>query len=91
MWTKKAIREFDLIYQFWIEHNKSSFYSEKIFDETLRMIKILRSNPEAVQEYTVLGLRRVVILENFSMTYQFKNNKIQIISFFDNRRNPDKI
>lgn len=37
-WTKKALREFDLIYKFWIEHNKSSRYSEKILDETLRKI-----------------------------------------------------
>lgn len=90
-WTKKALREFDLIYKFWIEHNKSNLYSEKILDETLRKINVLRNNPKASEEYTVLGIRRIVILENFSMTYKLVKNEIQIISFFDNRRNQNEI
>lgn len=90
-WTKKALREFDLVYNFWIDHNKSNRYSEKILDETLRKINVLRDNPKAAEEYTVLGLRRIVILENFSITYKLDKNKIQIISFFDNRRNQNEI
>lgn len=90
-WTKRAIREFDIIYNFWIDNNKSHRYSEKILDETLRKLNVLRDNPEAAEEYTVLGLRRIVILDNFSITYKLSKNKIQIISFFDNRRNQNKI
>jgi plasmid stabilization system protein ParE len=39
-WTNRAKKEFDNTFNFWINHNKSDSYSEKLLDETLRKISI---------------------------------------------------
>ena len=36
IWSERAKREFDHTYEFWTNHNKSSSYSEKLLDETLK-------------------------------------------------------
>lgn len=89
-WTNRAKTEFDNTFNFWINHNKSDSYSEKLLDETLRKINIIAENP-FVGEVVSRNSRRVLVLENFSIVYRTTNNTIKINAFFDNRRNPNSL
>ncbi|WP_312822371.1 type II toxin-antitoxin system RelE/ParE family toxin [Epilithonimonas sp.] len=91
IWTQRAKNELDDTCNFWINKNKSNTYSEKLLDETLRKINIILENPKIGVESKKRKLRRVLVLENFSLTYKFSKDRIHIISFFDNRRNPNSL
>lgn len=90
IWSIRAKKEFDKVYQYWSDHNKSNIYSEKILDETLRMINLLRDQNKIGIKSNTKELRRVLILENFSLSYRVTKKEIKIFSFFDNRQNPEK-
>ena len=90
IWSIRAKKEFDKVYQYWSDHNKSNIYSEKILDETLRMINLLRDQNKIGIKSNTKELRRVLILENFSLSYRVTKKEIKIFSFFDNRQNPKK-
>jgi len=70
IWSICAKKEFDKVYQYWSDHNKSNIYSEKILDETLRMINLLRDQNKIGIKSSTNELRRVLILENFSLSYR---------------------
>jgi hypothetical protein len=66
-------------------------FSEKIIDETFRIIYLLRLQNFIGEESRFRKIRRVLILENFSLFYKVIDDEIKILSFFDNRRNPANI
>lgn len=90
IWSIRARKQFDKVYQYWTNHNESNIYSEKILDETLRMINLLRDQNKIGLKSSTKELRRVLILENFSLSYRLTKKEIKIFSFFDNRQNPKK-
>ena len=91
VWSQRAKNEFDETCTYWINKNKSKIYSDKLLDETLRKINIILENPKIGVENKKNKLRRVLVLENFSLTYRLTKSNIQIASFFDNRRNPNAL
>lgn len=90
-WSQRAKNELDDTCNFWINKNKSNTYSDKLLDETLRKINLIIENPKIGIESKKSNLRRVLVLENFSLTYRASKSHIQIVSFFDNRRNPNSL
>lgn len=86
-WTLRAKKEFDNTFNYWINHNKSDIYSQKLLDETLRKVNLIAENP-LVGEVVFRNSRRVLVLENFSVVYKTTKNIIKINAFFDNRRDP---
>ncbi|SUX47343.1 type II toxin-antitoxin system RelE/ParE family toxin [Chryseobacterium indoltheticum] len=89
-WSVRAKKEIDKVYQYWTNHNKSNIYSEKILDETLWMINLIRNQNKIGLKSSTKELRRVLILENFSLSYRTSTKEIRILSFFDNRQDPKK-
>ena len=89
-WTLRAKKEFDNTFNYWISHNKSDIYSQKLLDETLRKVNLIAENP-LIGEIVLRNLRRVLVLENFSIIYMTTKNIIKISAFFDNRRNPNAL
>jgi len=89
-WTSRAKKEFDNTFNYWINHNQSDNYSQKLLDETLRKINLISENP-LVGEIVSRNSRRVLVLQNFSIVYRFTTNAIKINAFFDNRRNPNQL
>lgn len=89
-WSVRAKKEIDKVYQYWTNHNESNIYSEKILDETLRMINLIGNQNKIGLKSSTKELRRVLILENFSLSYQTSTKEIRILSFFDNRQDPKK-
>lgn len=89
-WSVRAKKEIDKVYQYWTNHNKSHIYSEKILDETLRMINLIWNQNKIGLKSSTKELRRVLILENFTLSYRTSTKEIRILSFFDNRQDPKK-
>lgn len=90
-WSIKASKELNEVYDYWALHNKSNVYSEKILDETFRIINLVRSQSYIGEESKIKEIRRVLILENFSLFYKVMNDEIKVLSFFDNRRDPGNL
>lgn len=89
-WTKKASKQRVDILKFWIKHNQSETYSKKVFAETL-VAEQLKENPLIGTVTDLDGIRRILILRNFSMFYNIENKIIKILAFYDNRQNPDEL
>ena len=75
-WSVKASRELNEVYDYWTLNNNSNAYSEKILDETFRMINLLRTQSYIGEESKIKKIRRVLILENFSLFYKLMNDEI---------------
>ena len=55
------------------------------------MINLLHSQSYIGEESKIKKIRRILILENFSLFYKLMNDEIKILSFFDNRRDPSNL
>lgn len=79
------------ILKYWILHNGSDSYSKKINNEIKKIQTLLLKNPKLGTPSEIENIRFVLVLRNFSMYYQIKENQIQILSLWDNRRNPEDL
>lgn len=90
-WTPGAENLYFENLEFWIIHNKSSTYALKIIDEVERKEKLLVDNPFIGAK--ILGakeeVRRILVLENFSIHYRINERKIEILSFWANKQDPE--
>ena len=91
IWSNDAIILQTNILEFWIENNKSETYSRQILKEINIHEDLLVLNPFLGVETQYRNVRRVIILDNFSLFYTVFNEIIQIISIWDNRRNPEDL
>lgn len=91
VWENHASKEFIAILEFWNNHNNSISYSKKLFSEVKKAEKLLEENPNAGSETNFKKVKRLIILDNFSLFYTIskKENYIYILSIWDNRRNPN--
>ena len=55
------------------------------------MINLVKSQNLIGEESKIKKIRRILILENFSLFYKLMNDEIKILSFFDNRRDPSNL
>ena len=92
-WTLQADEKYLETLQFWIDYNKSTNYSEKIIDEIEYKESILVNNTfmGSIVEHTGKKVRRVLILNNYSLFYRINENEIEIISFWGNKMNPEDL
>lgn len=90
VWTKTAATQRRHILEYWIEHNQSTTYSEKL-------IELFRERTHQLIEHPKIGKKadfpktRVVSLGHFSLFYKVTENKIFITSLWDNRQDPNKL
>ena len=91
-WTEQAKIELKEILLYWKKHNKSNLYSVKLNAEVQRVVKDLVRFPylwTEVEGYE--NIRRALVFFNYSIFYLIEKNTITILSFWDNRRNPEKL
>lgn len=93
-WTPEAENQYYDILSYWIIHNGSNTYSLKIMSEVEKNEDLLMDNPFIGKEYYLstpyIVIRRLLVLKNFSMLYRI-TDKIEIVSFWDNRNDPKKL
>ncbi len=87
-WTPEAEKLYFETLEYWINHNKSNNYSLKIIAEVERKEKLLSANPfiGAIIFGTKEQIRRVLVLENFSIYYRIKETTVEILSFWANKK-----
>ena len=91
-WTEQAKIELKEILLYWKKHNKSNLYSVKLNAEVQRVVKDLVRFPylwAEVEGYE--NIRRALVFFNYSIFYLIEENTITILSFWDNRRNPEEL
>ena len=92
VWTPKAKEELKEILVYWKKRNKSNTYSVKLNTEAQKVVKSLIDNPYIwpIEEGDE-DVRSVLVFYNYSIFYRVENNIIRILSFWDNRRNPNSL
>ena len=91
IWLKRASSRLEKIIQY-LEQE----WSEKVVKEFLRRlinkILIISENPQIGKvSKKKVEVRRFVITKQVSLYYRVKNNRIIILTLFDNRQNPSKL
>ena len=90
-WTKSAVLDLASTFLYWNERNKSHNYSKKLLKEIRIAEKLISENPLLGKMSEVKNVRSVLVLMNFSIYYRLKFNEVEIIAFWDNRRNPENL
>jgi len=90
IWTHIAIRQRNLIFDYWNNRNKSTAYSKK-----LKLL--LKQKTNIIKEHSDIGKRikhsnlRALFFSNYSIIYTENLGDIYIMGFWDNRQNPQKL
>ena len=92
VWTKYAQEEKINTLKYWTRRNHSPAYSKKINKESKRMLSLVKENPFIGEEVEDMrNVRHVLVLEVFSLFYYFDEGYVKILSFWDNRRDPENL
>ncbi|WP_312390559.1 type II toxin-antitoxin system RelE/ParE family toxin [Chryseobacterium sp.] len=91
IWSKQAESDYLDILKYWIHHNKSSKYSSKLIEEVGKKERLLSQNPHIGSQSEIEGVKFVLIDKNFSLYYRINDKAIEVLAFWDNRRNPENL
>jgi len=90
LWTNYALNELAKTYEY-LEVNFTEKELNRLSIEIDKVLKLISNTPRLFPMSKSKGVRKVVI-KNFNTLYYRENEKtIEILSFFSNRQNPDKI
>lgn len=90
IWSNRARSERGEIFKYWNKRNGNNAYTQKLNTEIKNIIELVKENPLIGGEIDFFdGIRRMLVLRNYSIFYTIIENNIYIVSFWDNRQNPD--
>jgi plasmid stabilization system protein ParE len=89
IWSPTAIKTFDKIINY-LQQNWSEKEIEKFVTLSNRVILQLQSGLVIFKNSSKKGIKEVVITKQNVLLYQEKSNKIELLLFWDTRRNPRK-
>ncbi len=88
IWHKEAQKEYLNNLEYWIKHNQSLEYANKIVQEVDRIENLLKEMPclgkSGRHKYFNKEVRVVLILHKFSLFYAVEDNHIIVIDFISN-------
>jgi hypothetical protein len=76
---------------YWNERNKFPTYSKKLLKQIRIAEKLISENPFFGKITNVKNVRGILVLRYFSIYYRMKFNEVEIVAFWDNRRNPENL
>ncbi len=85
IWSSRAKSELRKILEFYNERNGNSNYSLKILDEIDDLLNTL-SQSEFIGRLTSNKKSRVLVMKVYLIFYEINDNRIEILSFWDNRQ-----
>ena len=88
IWSKRAQSELKEILDFYNKRNGSSDYSLKLFAEIEDLLKTLIKS-EFIGRLTSNKRTRVVVMKVYLIFYEINLDRIEILSFWDNRQNEE--
>jgi toxin YoeB len=89
IWSEKAIYELRQILEFYTKRNGNSDYSFKILDEIEASLETLKLN-EFIGRLTNNKKTRVIVMDVYLIFYEVQKERIEVVSFWDNRQEPEK-
>ncbi|MBX9853341.1 MAG: type II toxin-antitoxin system RelE/ParE family toxin [Cytophagaceae bacterium] len=89
IWSIRAKEEFYNILDFYIKRNGSPTYSLKLLSESEEITELLKTN-HYLGRLTENRITRVIVKYEFLIFYEISKDYIEIVSFWDNRQDPDK-
>ncbi|MFY7844483.1 type II toxin-antitoxin system RelE/ParE family toxin [Chryseobacterium gambrini] len=90
-WTRQALLSFADTLKYWIAHNSSQTYSKKLRKEVEKKEKLIAENPNIGSPSEIDRVKYVLIDKNFSLYYRINKEVIEILAFWDNRRDPENL
>jgi toxin YoeB len=91
-WSNRAVKERSEILHYWVKRNGSPAYSEKIEAETDKAINVILENRYIGKKVKNRdNVRRLTVMHDYSIYYTVVKNSICILSFRDNRQNPERL
>lgn len=90
IWSLRAKNDRIKILEFWIENNKSSFYSRKLNNLFKEAAKFISEYP-TVGKLTEDKKSRIKIVRDYLIIYEVQKSAIVILTIFDSRRNPESL
>ena len=91
-WSEQAKIELKEVLLYWKKHNKNNAYAVKLNTEVQKVVKDLVRFPylwTEVEGYE--NICRALVFHNYSIFYLIEKDTITILSFWDNRKNPNDV
>jgi plasmid stabilization system protein ParE len=88
VWTKIAQGNRTAILQYWIYRNKSDTYSKKLNGYFKESVELISKYPR-IGKKTEYPDIRIKVVKNYLLTYRIKANRIEILTIWDSRQDPD--
>ena len=89
LWTEHALSELSEVYEY-LEFNFTNRELNRLSIAVENTIKLILKDPKLFPFLESKSIRRVVVLKYNTLYYRINGNVIEIISFFNNRKNPKK-
>lgn len=87
-WTDNALSELNETYKY-IEREFTEKELENLFVEIDMVINLISKNPELFPLSEFKGIRRVVVKKLNTLYYRLKNDRVEILSFYNNRKDSE--
>lgn len=87
IWTNTAVLQRRKILIYWTKRNKSTAYSKKLIIQIAERLQFLVNNPETYIKTNFANIRTST-LGHYNIFYKINQNKLVVMAFWDNRRNP---
>lgn len=85
VWSNLAEAQFQTVLEFYYERNGNSNYSLKLLDEVEELLEILL-NSELIGRLTSNKFTRVIPIKAYLIYYEINFDRIEVVSFWDNRQ-----
>ena len=89
IWSSNASKELKSILEFYNQRNRSTKYSKKLLDEIDDLLNTL-SESEFIGRLTQNKKTRVIVMKVYLIFYEVNADRIEILSFWDNRQDSKK-
>jgi len=89
IWSKRAYSELKSILEFYNKRNGNTNYSLKLLEE-IEDLLITLSQQEYIGRLTSNKKTRVIVMKVYLIFYEINGNRIEILSFWDNRQDDIK-
>ena len=85
VWSPLAKLQLENVLKFYVQRNGNSNYSLKIVKEVEDLLETL-SKAEQIGRLTSNKFTRVISIKTYVLFYEINGNRIEILSFWDNRQ-----
>ncbi|MDH5476570.1 MAG: type II toxin-antitoxin system RelE/ParE family toxin [Cyclobacteriaceae bacterium] len=89
IWSSRANIELKEVFEFYNNRNGTTDYSFKLLEEIDDLLNTL-SESEFIGRLTENKKTRVVVMKVYLVFYEINKNRIEILSFWDNRQDTKK-